>query len=44
MAGLEQLSSFGPSHMQPINSVCAEYEMALGAVAAYTSTADKPAV
>ena len=30
--------------MQHINNVCAEYEMALGAVTAYTSTADKPAV
>jgi hypothetical protein len=30
--------------MQHINNACAEYEMALGAIAAYTSTADKPAV
>jgi hypothetical protein len=41
MAALEQLSS---SHMQHINSVCAEYEVALSAIAAYVSTADKPAV
>jgi hypothetical protein len=30
--------------MQHINNVCAEYEVALGAIAAYTSTVDKPAV
>ena len=40
------LSSYGPlsPRMQHIDNVCAEYEVALGAIAAYTSTADKPAV
>jgi hypothetical protein len=44
MAALEQLSSYWPfsPRMQHINNVCAEYEVALGAIAAYTSTADSP--